>query len=273
MSLRRKHGISRRSLLVAAASATLLSPISLAGALSMPQPLRFQAPYNLTADDIAWFRSFKSHWISVESGAPGLIPGDVDLNTFADEIEDDTLPSHQRYEAVVCAFFLNASFSAGYYPLANSTEGKSGVVVSPDHIALLKGAFWRSGMIDGKRPYGNYTHYTIDMAHLLGRHVWNDESGYARISGEAEKELQHQHRMMTAVLQAYIEHATIEPGPKFVPYDGFEQILKVRCSPISPAAVERYRQKMDAIYHPAKTHQGSDDVIDKLTASAELFEP
>jgi len=230
----------------------------------MPTPTlkwKFTDKVEITTEDITWFRACRSAWLNTESGAPTIVPGDMPAEEFA-ELELEDLNFEQMYdkelsavlsrlERIVCAFFLNARFTAGSYSLRRAPDSRTSFVVTDDHIRLLRLANWRAAAIDGKRPYGDYTHYTIDMARTLGLPVTrNADTGYDEIGAEAEVRMKALHREMLFVLQAYIEHAELSPGRWLIPYegwDGVDGIFGPRCAPPTAAQVAAYQRAIAVI--------------------------
>ncbi|MCE1236558.1 MAG: hypothetical protein LWW93_09390 [Hyphomicrobiales bacterium] len=231
---------------------------------------RFSDPIDITAEDIAWFHGFHAVWNDCETGAPALVAGDMELDDFIEAMEDGG-PTPARYEKAICAFFLHARFEPGTYALRHASSGATSVTVSADQVALLKGAHWKQGIIDCKRPYGDYTHFEIEMAKILGLPVGRDDHGRDTLSPEVEKRLAGLHRDMLDVVQAYVEHAELEPGAWFVPYDGFEQLMSPRCAPLTGAEIATYRSAMLGVEAHETAAGGATWVVGRLRASALLF--
>jgi len=240
---------TRRAMIVGSGVGAWLAlrSFGLQDAHAVPDTPRHPAPYHLTADDIAWFRSFRSVWVTVESGAPGLLPPGEEEEDFYEAMEDAGSDLRRRYEAVVCCIFLHGTFRPGSWELARPIDGRTRVEIGTDQIRLLRYAIWRYGAIDGKRPYGSYTHYQIDMARILDVPVTRSAEGYDQISPAEEARLTALHREMTAVVQAYVEHVEIQPGDWFVPPDGFESMLRARCRPVEAWQVRAYVDAMAEI--------------------------
>lgn len=203
---------------------------------------KYPDPYIISAEDIAWFRTLRAVWVTVESGAPGIVP--LETDAFFAEMEDANSRMFRRYEATVCAFFLGARFTPDTYSLAHPVDGVDRVVVEAMHLRLLRFANWRNGVIDGKRPYGSYTDYPIEMAEIVGRPIVRGVDGIDRISDRDRAELETLHRSLTVVVQAYIEHAALAPGPHVVPAGGFEPYIRPRFLPVGAAQSARYRDHL-----------------------------
>lgn len=261
---------TRRGLFVAAGTLLIGRVYGSLEAIALTDTPRFPAPYHLGVDDIAWFRRFRSVWVTHESGAPGLMPPDLDMDDFYDDMEDEDSALRRRYEAVVCCIFLHGTFRTGTWDLAQPVDGRTRVEVTTDHIRLLRHAIWRYGMIDGKRPYGSYTHYQIDMARILDMPVTRSAEGYDEVSPADEARLTALHREMTAVVQAYVEHVEIQPGDWFVPPDGYESMLRARCRPVEAWQIRAYVDAMAEI-DARKSRGGTDNWSIEFDALTKLW--
>ncbi len=67
---------------------------------------------------------------------------------------------------------------------------------------------------DAKRPYGDRSHYAVDMAIALGRRdvLQKSTDGAWFLSPFSEPEFQNLHRQMLFALQVFLENAAIKPG-------------------------------------------------------------
>jgi len=249
-------GLSRR-LALAGVAVSLLpacrpqgSQGTAAERVSMKLKWKFTDKVEITAEDIAWFRACRSTWIRCEAGAPAIVPGDMFLDDFEDALDEEHGKGLSRFEKVVCAFFLNARFSAGRYALRQPLEGRTSFGVTDEHFRLLRAAVWRAAMIDCKRPYGDYTNYPIDMARILGLPITRNPQGYDEISAQDDARMVVLHEEMLFVVQAYIEHAELAPGRWLVPWDGWDSrgIFGPRCTPPTAAQAAAYQHAIAAIH-------------------------
>lgn len=232
-------------------------------AYAAPKRWRFLTPVTITADDIAWFRTAQSIWLDVESGAPAMLPAGV-RDKYVDAEELNANPYFRRLEPIACAFFLHATFAPGDYALATKPDGRARFTVTTDHVRLLQITNWRTFAIDGKRPYGDFTNFPIDMARRLGLKITRSPKGYDEISKADEARMEAMHLEMLFVLQAYIEHAQLEPGNWTIPYDGWNGNLLPRCAPVPAAQLDAYKQTMTKVM---ATKDGS-----SLFAGVSLFD-
>ena len=258
-------GLPRRSVI-----AGLLAGLALRPASASPE-WRHAAPASITAEDIAWFRACRAVWIDCESGAPAIVPAGMTPEEYGAEFDDPSSALLARMERLVCAFFLHAAFRPGSYQFRKPVAEQDGFTVTPDHIRLLQITSWRTSAIDCKRPYGDFTHFEIDMARALGLPVERSAEGYDEIGPENEARMGDLHRQMLFVLQAYIEHAQLRPGDWFIPYDGWEGIVMPRCVPVGADRIARYRADMAAIALRGMWETPSDLVVPKIRASLALF--
>lgn len=201
----------------------------------------FTSRVEISAADIDWLRDATVFWDNVESGAPGIIPKGVPEDDARSAIdEDEDIPgAGERLERVLCAFFLNAAFGPGHYRFKRPLAGISDFTVTDEHIRLLRAASWRKSVIDGKRPYGDFTYYQADMARALGVSVGVTGDGAASVAPDVEKRLEALHHEMLFVMQAYLEHARITPGRLIVPYEGWSGVV-LRCRPLDENAADAY---------------------------------
>lgn len=218
---------------------------------------RFREPVTISADDIAWFRTCRAEWNGCESGAPAIVVDGIDTFDFDPELERDA-PGADRLERVLCAFFLHARFPPGRYRLAHAKDGPTEVTVTDQHFRLLREADWRTATMDCKRPYGDFTYYQADMARILGLPVTADAEGKATLRDADEERLSLLHNEMQWVVQAFIEHAELTPGRWFIPYEGWDNGLMLRGTPVSDVAIARYRKDMEAIAEKARNEPDND---------------
>lgn len=252
--------ISRRAVL-----ATVLIPLASRGRAAVSGP-RLRSPVDLTAQDISWFRACRSQWVAGENGAPAIFGHGMTVDTIQ-EASDDAIETYAgRLEPILCAVFLHARFEPGRYRFAAPLDGKEGAEVTSDDITLLRQANWRTFAVDNKRPYGDFTNYPIDMAQALGIPIGKDPvKGHATIPEGEDARMVALHEKSQFVLQAYIEHAAIEPGRWLVPRDGWGGIVFPRCRPVTADAIAAY-EKAIAV-DPAATN----DSTSRFKAQEMLF--
>lgn len=255
--------IHRRGALAfsAACAATALLAASGCGQQSAPEAAAAQPPASpptppapgsiaITQEDIDWFRRSKAEWIDCESGAPAILPPDLSLEQFGEALDGGsarTSPVFDRFVNVASAFFLHASFAPGHYGFLPPLEKRAAFDVTAEHIRLLQHANWRTFMIDCKRPYGDFTHYEVDMADILGVPVSKDAKGHAQIGKDAEKRMDALHTDMLFALQAYIRFARLSPGRYVVPERGLSQTLgRPLCRPVSATRIALYQRALAA---------------------------
>ncbi len=258
--------IGRRDLL---AAALLMAFSARSEAAKMDE--RFKAGVAVSAEDIAWFRSCRSLWVDSESGAPAIFGPGLSPETIGTISAADYAAFETRLEPILCAFFLHVPFEPGTYRLASAPAGMTQVEVTADDITLLRRTSWRHFAIDGKRPYGDFTNFPIDMAQALGIPVTINAEGYAALAPDAEARMLALHEKSQFVLQAYIEHARLEPGHWFVPYDGWSLLVSPRCRPLKAAAIAAYHAAMAGIAARAAVEDPTKLVVPRLQVAAALL--
>jgi hypothetical protein len=222
----------------------------------------------ITQDDIDWFHRSRAEWVPCESGAPAIVPGDMSLEAFGDMIEGGDPAAFARFVNVACAFFLNATFASGHYRFDPPLRQRTAFDVTDDHIKLLQQANWASFMIDCKRPYGDFTHFEIDMARMLGVPVTKDAQNRAQIGREAEARMDALHADMLYVLQAYVRFARLGPGRYVVPERRLSpSIARPLCRPVSAERVAKYQRALKAAGPNPETHR----TVELDEAAAALF--
>jgi hypothetical protein len=187
----------------------------------------------ITQDDIDWFRRSSAEWIACESGAPAIVPPELSLEQFGEALDGGSSrvsPLFDRFVKVTSAFFLHASFAPGHYGFVPPFGQRAAFDVTAEHIRLLQHANWRTFMIDCKRPYGDFTHYQIDMADILGLPVAKDAKGHAQIGRDAEQRMDALHADMLYALQAYIRFAHLARGDTWCPSAGCRKRWGGRCA-------------------------------------------
>jgi len=241
---------------------------------SMAEDERYPSLVEITSDDIAWFRQCRSVWITGESGAPAVVPSEIPILEYARILEGRMEHVRNRLERTLCAFFVHAGFEPGRYtlsPAVSSAEGFAGApevaefVVTADHVRLLQRTDWRLATINTKRPYGNIVYCEIEIAQILGIPLPPIRDG-EDLPSEIEAPLRKLHHELLFVLQAYLQHARLEPGKYRIPFDGWEHIHGPRCHPATEARIETYVQAWKSI-----KQSGSDGVIPKIRAADLLF--
>jgi hypothetical protein len=219
-----------------------------------PQPS--PGSIEITQADIDWFRRSRAEWIDCESGAPGMVPPDMSLEQYEDLLDGGSSPAFDRFVNVTSAFFLHASFVAGHYTFEPPFAQRTAFDVTDEHIRLLRRANWLSFLIDCKRPYGDFTHFEIDMADILGLPVTKDAKGYAQIGKEAEKRMDALHANMLPTLQAYIRFARLNPGRYVVPGRGVAQTAgRPLCRPVSATRLAMYQRALAAAGPRSDSHR------------------
>jgi hypothetical protein len=195
----------------------------------------------ITASDLQAVRSLGVVWAPMEAGAPAV------YGTVALELDEDT---YRR--AIVAAEILMhlGKLLPGRYAfvLPNSddwapylehgfakVEGRRVTFdVTEQHLVLLdnaraevidKGAFDIGVSINPKRPYGDMTHFPIDMGAILDipptGPIREDYPSLRQFSDEQLTRLYRLHEETQPTLQIFLQHAVLEPG-RFVrgPQDG-----------------------------------------------------
>lgn len=203
----------------------------------------------ITQEDIDWFRRSRAEWVDCESGAPAIVPPDLSLEQFGEALDGGARvsPVFERFVNVSSAFFLHASFAPGHYGFLPPFAQRAAFDVTAEHIRLLQHANWRTFMIDCKRPYGDFTHYEVDMADILGLPVSKDAKGHAQIGKDAEQRMDALHTEMLFALQAYIRFARLSPGRYVVPERGLSQTLaRPLCRPVSATRIALYQRALAA---------------------------
>jgi hypothetical protein len=243
---------------------------------------RYAAPVEITADDIAWFRECRSVWVASESGAPAVVPGKFTQEEFYRQLSQ-AREALGRLERTLCAFFVHGRFDSNRYTLTPPVRLQEAFVgaptlvdfnVSPDHLRLFQHTNWRQSTIDSKRPYGNYTFYMAEMAEILGIPVpeGKDDRGrdIAMLPAETEARLKDMHHDMLFVLQAYLQHADLNPGRYVIPFDGWASWTLPRCRPVTSDQVHAYVRAMAQI-KAQKFSKDTDKIGPIFRANALLF--
>lgn len=192
--------------------------------------LELAAPRVLNVQHLALIRRFNIAWSPVESGAPMLNPaqplGEGDTLALAMQAiagNDAPLAAQRLMEAaqLLPHFMQMAKLKPGSYAL-----GKASFAFTERHQLLLRRQSWRSlemlGLeaedylgegywptpsVDGKRPYGDFTNYPVEMAQALGLPVRKRPDGILAVTPALEKELEALHEQTMPAMQVFVRHA------------------------------------------------------------------
>ncbi|WP_051958641.1 hypothetical protein [Janthinobacterium sp. RA13] len=187
-------------------------------------------PKILNVQHLALIRRFNIGWSPVESGAPMLNPayplgkGDtLQLAMQAIASKDAALAAQRLMEAALLLphFVQMADLKPGSY-----ANGKAPFALTRQHLTLLRQQSWMSlemlGMaaedylaegywptpsVDGKRPYGDFTNYPVEMAQALGLPVRKEANGNLAITPQLRTELKTLHQQTMAALQVFVREA------------------------------------------------------------------
>ncbi|MEG1325138.1 MAG: hypothetical protein RSD99_09630, partial [Janthinobacterium sp.] len=187
-------------------------------------------PKVLNVHHLALIRRFHIGWSPVESGAPMLNPahplgkGDtVELAMQAIASKDAALAAQRLMEAALLLphFVQMADLKPGSY-----ANGKTPFTLTARHLILLRqqswmplemlgmGAqdylaegYWPTPSVDGKRPYGDFTNYPVEMAQALGLPVRKQANGSLTIPPALRAELQTLHQQTMPALQVFVREA------------------------------------------------------------------
>lgn len=243
------HRRDALALSAACTAAALLAASGCGRSTDTPAPAPAASPQpgsiEITQADIDWFRRSHAEWVGCESGAPAIVPPDMTLEQFGEVLDGGSSPVFERFVNVAAAFFLHASFVAGHYAFQPPFEKRNAFDVTAEHIRLLQHANWNSFVIDCKRPYGDFTHFQIDMADILGLPITRDAKGRAQIGMDAERRMNALHGDILPTLQAYIRFARLNPGRYVVPGRGIAQTRgRPLCRPVSATRVAMYQRAL-----------------------------
>lgn len=235
-------------------------------------PYCYPDPYELTPDDIAWFRNCRSLWIDAEAGSPGIFAPGLTPEILSNVSPEVFMDFERRMEPIQCAFFLHSKFRPGRYMLSGGeADAPSFVEVTEIDITLLRRTSWRAFTIDPKRPYGDFNDYPAEMAEILGLPVSMNDQGYTTTDPELDQKLMAFHRKSQFVLQAYIEHAELGSGHWFIPFNGWDAFISPRCRPVGQEAIERYKAEMAVLAERSRIESAVDLVVPLINASTALF--
>jgi len=191
-------------------------------------------PAVLNVHHLALIRRFNIAWSPVESGAPMLNPaqplGDSnggDTLALAMQIiasKDAALTAQRLMEAaqLLPHFVQMANLKPGNY-----ANGKTPFTFTTRHLTLLRQqswmplemlgmgsaedylaeGYWPTPSVDGKRPYGNFTNYPVEMAQALDLPVRRQADGTLTITPKLEAEMEALHEQTEAALQVFVRQA------------------------------------------------------------------
>lgn len=191
-------------------------------------------PSVLNVHHLALIRRFNIGWSPVESGAPMLNPaqplGDSnggDTLALAMQIiatKDAALAAQRLMEAaqLLPHFVQMANLKPGNY-----ANGKTPFIFTTRHLTLLRQqswmplemlgmgsaedylaeGYWPTPSVDGKRPYGNFTNYPVEMAQALNLPVRRQADGSLTITSKLEAEMEALHEQTEAALQVFVRQA------------------------------------------------------------------
>jgi hypothetical protein len=189
-------------------------------------------PKVLNVHHLALIRRFSIGWSPVESGAPMLNPayplgkGDtLALAMQAIASKDAALAAQRLMEASLLLphFVQMADLKPGSY-----ANGTAPFTLTAQHVTLLRQqswmtlemlgmaaedylaeGYWPTPSVDGKRPYGDFTNYTVEMAQALGLPVRQQANGNLAITPELKAKLKTLHQQTMAALQVFVRQAEL----------------------------------------------------------------
>lgn len=207
---------------------------TIAKALAAPVPGEFSAQH------LSILRNLRVTWLPVESGAPGLrqfLPFGANRPTRSLGFEligrhDEVMLAKFMVETgqLIPAFCMRADLAVGTYAVPADmrdyfADPQTGVSSEgtfdfrEEHAALLRHFNWRMDMldppcwplpgVDGKRPYGDCSHFQIDMAAHLGRPYAIGSDGEVQSDEGHDAELASLHCQMLTALQVFLVHARL----------------------------------------------------------------
>jgi hypothetical protein len=196
---------------------------------ALPDPAGELSTTLVVQADIDWLRSAKVGWDDCEAGAPIIEP--IGTRLFSQR-------KYKRLGTLLPTFFLHARFKSGVYEIGANRPFE----VTMEHITLMKTMSWRGAEVDCKRPYGEFTNFTIDMASALSLPITAGTDRIARISPQDDERMHALHQQMQSVVTAYIRHADFSPGKYLSPRDGLipEDAARPRLVPPTQADFQKY---------------------------------
>ncbi|MDN2701149.1 hypothetical protein O0881_03945 [Janthinobacterium sp. SUN100] len=187
-------------------------------------------PKVLNVHHLALIRRFNIGWSPVESGAPMLNPehplGNGDTLQLAMQAiagKDAALAAQRLTEASLLLphFVQMADLKPGGY-----ANAKTPFTLTARHLTLLRQqawmplemlgmaaedylaeGYWPTPSVDGKRPYGNFTNYPVEMAQALDLPVRRQANGSLAVTPALEAKLQALHEQTMAALQVFVRQA------------------------------------------------------------------
>jgi hypothetical protein len=187
-------------------------------------------PKVLNVQHLALIRRFNIGWTPVESGAPMLNPahplGKGDTLALAMQAiagKDAALAAQRLMEASLLLphFVQMADLKPGSY-----ANGNAPFNLTAQHLTLLRQqawmplemlgmaaedylaeGYWPTPSVDGKRPYGDFTNYPVEMAKALGLPVRQQADGSLAITPKLQAELKALHRQTMPALQVFVREA------------------------------------------------------------------
>lgn len=188
-------------------------------------------PAVLNAHHLALIQRFNIGWSPVENGAPMLNPahplGDGDTLALAMQAigsKDAALAAERLMEAaqLLPHFVQMANLKPGSY-----ANGNAPFTFTTRHLQLLRqqswlplemlgmrtaekylaAGYWPTPSVDGKRPYGNFTNYPVEMAQALGLPLHHQADGDLVITPALREELKALHLQTQAALQVFVRQA------------------------------------------------------------------
>ncbi|WP_370679746.1 hypothetical protein [Comamonas sp. GB3 AK4-5] len=212
------------------------------------QVLSSQALPAFTPQHLQLLRALRVWWLPVESGAPGVDPaqplrGEAPAVQMVQQLlatEDAALATRRLVEVArwVLPFVERARLAPGRYAVPEDMQAllpgvcQGQFTLRAEHLTLLRAAMWNEvdgdslgGLlaesteeaplwpmpyIDGKRPYGDRSYYTIDMAELLGRPFALDVQGRAIIPADRDAQLTQLHEETLTALQVLLLYGELD---------------------------------------------------------------
>lgn len=200
------------------------------------------APPMFTPQHLQLLRALRVWWVPVESGAPGLdasrpLRGPAPALEAAQvllDTEDEALATRRLAETArwVVPFVRQARLAPGRYAVpADLRRGLPGLedghfTLRAEHLTLLRAAQWQEPagaalddllgdstdeaplwpmpVIDGKRPYGDFSYYVLDMAELLGQPYARDLRGEFILDPARDAALERLHHETLTALQVLL---------------------------------------------------------------------
>ena len=209
------------------------------------QVFKSATPAVFSAQHLLLLRQLRVQWLSVESGAPGIDPlqplyGQTDAVSAAMlwlKTQDEALAVQCLAELcrLIPEFVASARLAPGRYTVPENRRQRLPALhngefeLRSEHLRLLQAANWREidgrsidavldddvdgqllwpmPYIDGKRPYGDRSYYSLDMAQLLGQPFARDERGKFIIDPVKDQALQRLHKETLTALQVLFLYA------------------------------------------------------------------